>query len=56
MSTKKTYQPSKLKRARTHGFLVRMETPAGANIIQARRRKGRSVLAVTPTKKRVTTK
>ena len=26
MATKRTYQPSKVKRARTHGFLVRSRT------------------------------
>lgn len=48
---KRTYQPSKVKRARTHGFLVRGKTPGGANILRQRRRKGRSQLAV-PTRKK----
>jgi len=43
---KRTYQPKKRKRMTTHGFLVRMKTTAGKKIIQARRRKGRSSLAV----------
>ena len=30
MATKRTYQPSKTRRARRHGFLVRSRTPAGA--------------------------
>ncbi len=44
--SKRTYQPSKRKRATTHGFLARTETPAGRKVIQARRRKGRAQLAV----------
>ena len=43
---KRTYQPSKRKRATTHGFLVRTATTAGKKIIQARRRKGRAQLTV----------
>jgi len=41
-----TYQPSRIKRKRTHGFLKRMENKNGRNIINNRRRKGRRKLAV----------
>jgi len=50
--SKRTYQPSKQKRATTHGSLVRMATPAGAKIVAARRRKGRAQLTVKPSAKR----
>ena len=37
---KRTYQPSKIRRARTHGFLVRMKSRGGRAVINARRAKG----------------
>lgn len=46
--SKRTYQPSKQKRATTHGFLVRSETTAGRKILRNRRRKGRHQLTVKP--------
>ncbi|MGQ0776620.1 MAG: 50S ribosomal protein L34 [Pseudonocardiales bacterium] len=42
---KRTFQPNNRRRARTHGFRLRMRTRAGRLIISARRRKGRSELS-----------
>jgi large subunit ribosomal protein L34 len=42
---KRTYQPKKRSRAREHGFLKRMSTKAGRNVLKRRRTKGRAKIS-----------
>ncbi|HEX5596371.1 MAG TPA: 50S ribosomal protein L34 [Micromonosporaceae bacterium] len=44
--SKRTYQPNNRRRAKTHGFRLRMRTRAGRAIISARRSKGRTRVSV----------
>lgn len=41
---KRTFQPNNRRRARKHGFRIRMRTRAGRAIVAARRRKCREKL------------
>lgn len=42
---KRTYQPNKLRAKKKHGFLNRMETKSGRDVLKRRRDKGREILS-----------
>jgi large subunit ribosomal protein L34 len=48
---KRTYQPKKRRRNRTHGFLKRSKSPGGRTVLKRRRAKGRRRLSPSAPKK-----
>lgn len=47
---KRTYQPSKKRRIKTHGFMARNASASGQDVLKRRRKKGRHKLTVSDDK------
>lgn len=44
---KRTYQPKKRRKAKTHGFMKRMQTAGGRKVLDRRRVKGRKKISIS---------
>ncbi len=48
---KRTYQPSKIKRVKKHGYMNRNKDKNGKKVLRRRRRKNRNIVTIKKYKK-----